>query len=231
MQVVFVSNYFNHHQLSFCDALYELLEGSFCFLQTQPMEEERVKMGWQAEERPYVRYVQADDTTTDGPEWQTLLLTADVVIFGGCDDESYIRERLAAGKPIFRYNERLYKEGQWKDFMGMYKPEILKSKLFSVYLKHRKDAPASYVYLTLPATTQQKVRDFDSRSVHIIRNDKKAQAAVINDLCYASVYHPTNLLIDNDNPIAISEPGTYIIHIKKKEIVSHESFALQLTNK
>lgn len=106
MQVVFVSNYFNHHQLSFCDALYELLEGSFCFLQTQPMEEERVKMGWQAEERPYVRYVQA--------EWQRLLLTADVVIFGGCDDESYIRERLAAGKPIFRYNERLYKEGQWK---------------------------------------------------------------------------------------------------------------------
>ena len=175
MQVVFVSNYFNHHQLSFCDALYELLEGSFCFLQTQPMEEERVKMGWQAEERPYVRYVQPGATTTDGPEWQNLLLTADVVIFGGCDDESYIRERLAAGKPIFRYNERLYKEGQWKDFMGMYKPEILKSKLFSVYLKHRKDAPASYVYLTLPATTQQKVRDFDSRSVHIIRNDKKAQ--------------------------------------------------------
>ena len=27
MQVVFVSNYFNHHQLPFCDALYELLEG------------------------------------------------------------------------------------------------------------------------------------------------------------------------------------------------------------
>ena len=132
MQVVFVSNYFNHHQLSFCDALYELLEGSFCFLQTQPMEEERVKMGWQAEERPYVRYVQPDGTTTGGSEaftavtgwtpdeeiadneWQNLLLTADMVIFGGCDDESYIRERLAAGKPIFRYNERLYKEGQWK---------------------------------------------------------------------------------------------------------------------
>ena len=97
MQVVFVSNYFNHHQLSFCDALYELLEGSFCFLQTQPMEEERVKMGWQAEERPYVRYVQPDGTTADGSEvftavtarnpgeettgheWRHLLLTADVV--------------------------------------------------------------------------------------------------------------------------------------------------------
>ena len=54
MKLTFVSNYFNHHQLPFCDALYELLEGDFCFLQTQPMEEERVKMGWQAEERPYV---------------------------------------------------------------------------------------------------------------------------------------------------------------------------------
>ena len=46
MKLVFVSNYFNHHQLSFCDALYELLDGSFCFLQTQPMEEERIRMGW-----------------------------------------------------------------------------------------------------------------------------------------------------------------------------------------
>ena len=49
MKLIFVSNYFNHHQLPFCDALYELLGGDFCFLQTQPMEEERVKMGWQAE--------------------------------------------------------------------------------------------------------------------------------------------------------------------------------------
>ena len=28
------------------------------------------------------------------------------------------------------------KEGQWKDFMGMYKPETLKSKMFSMYLSH-----------------------------------------------------------------------------------------------
>ena len=132
MKLIFVSNYFNHHQLSFCDALYELLEGDFCFLQTQPMEEERVKMGWQAEERPYVRYAAKNscahksggektpgsesnsNAVTDAEDFEKLLFTADVVIFGGCDDESYIQERLTAGKPIFRYNERLYKEGQWK---------------------------------------------------------------------------------------------------------------------
>ena len=106
MKLVFLSNYFNHHQRSFCDALYELLEGSFCFIPTQPMEEERVQMGWQAEERPYV--------LQDISNWRQLTLEADVVIFGGCDDESYIQERLAAGKPVFRYNERIYKEGQWK---------------------------------------------------------------------------------------------------------------------
>ena len=111
-RMVFVSNYFNHHQQPFCDALYELLDGSFFFLQTQPMEEERVKMGWQAQERPYVSAVLPADADID--KALRLILEADVVIFGGCDDEGYIRDRLAAGKPVFRYNERMYKDGQWK---------------------------------------------------------------------------------------------------------------------
>ena len=32
------------------------------------------------------------NAVTDAEDVQNLLLTADVVIFGGCDDESYIRE-------------------------------------------------------------------------------------------------------------------------------------------
>ena len=107
MKLIFVSNYFNHHQLPFCDALYELLEGDFCFLQTQPMEEERVKMGWQAEERPYVRYAAKNscahksggektpgsesnsNAVTDAEDFEKLLFTADVVIFGGCVQLEY----------------------------------------------------------------------------------------------------------------------------------------------
>lgn len=120
-----------------------------------------------------------------------------------------------------------YKEGQWKDFMGMYKPEILKSSLFSIYLKHRKDVPASYVYLTLPATTQQKVRNFDSEPIHVIRNDKEAQAVVIKDLCYVSVYYPTDILIEGQNPIVISESGTYIIHAKEGKFVAAKPFVIK----
>ncbi|MBA5650154.1 hypothetical protein H3T19_05235 [Bacteroides fragilis] len=74
--------------------------------------------------------------------------------------------------------------------MGMYKPETLKSKMFSIYLKHCQNMPASYIYLILPATTQQKARSFNSKSIHIVRNDETAQAVVIKDLCYVSIYQP-----------------------------------------
>ena len=56
MKFVFVSNYLNHHQIPFCNAMYELLGGDFAFVQTEPMEEERVKMGWSKDiQAPYLR--------------------------------------------------------------------------------------------------------------------------------------------------------------------------------
>lgn len=116
------------------------------------------------------------------------------------------------------------KEGQWKDFMGMYKPKILKNRLFSIHLRHRKDIPSSYIYLILPGTTQQKVHNFDNNSIHVIRNDKEAQAVVIKDLCYVSVYQPTQIQIRNQNSIMISKPGTYIIHTKKGEFTAKRLF-------
>ena len=107
---VFVSNYINHHQIPFCDAMYRLLEGRFFFIQTQAMEEERVQMGWHAGERPsYVRCFYEEEAFC-----RNAISDGDIVVFGGTDDESYISGRLAAGRPVFRYSERLYKTGQWK---------------------------------------------------------------------------------------------------------------------
>lgn len=108
--------------------------------------------------------------------------------------------------------------------MGMYKPKILKNRLFSIHLRHRKDIPSSYIYLILPGTTQQKVHNFDNNSIHVIRNDKEAQAVVIKDLCYVSVYQPTQIQIRNQNSIMISKPGTYIIHTKKGEFTAKRLF-------
>ena len=56
----------------------------------------------------------------------------------GVEDESYIAERLAEGKPVVRLSERIYKDGQWKAIS----PRGLKKK-YHDHTKYRK----SPVYL------------------------------------------------------------------------------------
>ncbi len=114
MQVVFVSNYINHHQIPFSEAMVrELGEGNYTFLQTEPMEEERKNMGWGGFGLPpYVRLPYK--SPEEEAECRRLVLESDAVIFGGTEDESWIRPRLEAGKFTFRYSERVYKDGQWK---------------------------------------------------------------------------------------------------------------------
>ena len=45
-KITIVSNYINHHQIPMSNELYKRLGDNFAFIQTQPMEEDRVKMGW-----------------------------------------------------------------------------------------------------------------------------------------------------------------------------------------
>lgn len=110
IKFVFVSNYLNHHQIPFCNAMYAILKGSFVFIQTEAMEEERVRMGWDERiARPYLKLYYREPEAC-----RQLIAGAEVVMFGGTDEESYIEARLEAGKPVIRYSERLYKTGQWK---------------------------------------------------------------------------------------------------------------------
>ena len=128
-KMAFVSNYINHHQIPFCNARNRLLQGNFLFIQTEPMEEQRIQMGWHEEERPeYVRcyYEEAEFC-------RKRILDCDVVLFGGTDDESYITERLESGRPVVRVSERLYKTGQWKAVS----PRGLRKK-YHDHTRHRK---------------------------------------------------------------------------------------------
>lgn len=110
IKFVFVSNYLNHHQIPFCNAMYEILKNSFAFIQTEAMEEERVRMGWNEQvSRPYLKLYYEEPEVC-----RRLIADAHVVMFGGSDEENYIEERLEAGRPVVRYSERLYKTGQWK---------------------------------------------------------------------------------------------------------------------
>ena len=111
MKVTFVSNYINHHQIPFCEAMYKKLGEEYRFIQTEPMEEERVRMGWgtDLEQLPWLRLFYKDEE-----ECRDLIADSDVVLFGGVEDESYIEKRLQEGKPVVRLSERLYRTGQWK---------------------------------------------------------------------------------------------------------------------
>lgn len=132
MKLTFVSNYINHHQIPLSNELYRLLGADYTFIQTEPMEAERLQMGWQDEsgKLPYLRLFYEE------PEYcEKLIMDSDAVVFGGTDEESYIKPRLAAGKLVFRNSERIYKSGQWK----MITPRGLKRK-YEDHTRYRKAA-------------------------------------------------------------------------------------------
>ncbi len=107
MKIVFLSNYYNHHQAALSEALYELTNGQYVFVQTMPIEEERVNMGWGCAELP--SFVKCSYTSQqDYEECLKLINDADVVIIGSAP-EKLIRQRIRAGKLVFRYSERIYK--------------------------------------------------------------------------------------------------------------------------
>ena len=112
MKIVFVSNYINHHQIPFCEAMIKALgpEGEFVFIQTEKMEEERTSMGWDASNLPgYVCCSYTDDKSHE--ECLKKIMEADVALLGWTTDMSLIMPRLKSGAFSFRISERLYKKG------------------------------------------------------------------------------------------------------------------------
>ena len=105
-----VSNYISHHQLPFSDAMFELCM-EYSFVQTMPMEQKRIDMGWAVDSTtiPYVieNYKEPDKARRAIDE-------ADLLIVGWIEDETIVSGRLRSGKPVFRISERIYREGQWR---------------------------------------------------------------------------------------------------------------------
>lgn len=113
MVVTFVSNYINHHQLPFCRAMNDREDVEFHFIQTMPMEQKRVEMGWSVDvsEYPFVLLLYEDREICEN-----LIINSDVTIFGWTEGsiEDLENRRMSSGKLSFRVSERIYREGQWK---------------------------------------------------------------------------------------------------------------------
>jgi len=111
MRFAFVSNYINHHQIPLANCMHEILGNNYRFIETQKMDGERIAMGWKKKsgDLAYVRRLFESEQ-----ECLRLIRDSDIVMFGGCEDESLIADRLEAGKPVWRYSERIYRCGRWR---------------------------------------------------------------------------------------------------------------------
>lgn len=135
MTITFVSNYINHHQIPFSEALYRELGEDYCFIQTMPMEEERLTMGWGVDiaALPYVKCLYQEEY-----ECRKKIAESDIVLLGWTQREDIESERLKSGKITIRVSERIYREGQWKaispkGLLAKYK-EHIRYRNKSVYL-------------------------------------------------------------------------------------------------
>ncbi len=109
MKIVFLSNYFNHHQKAVCDCLYKKLGNDFVFISTSTMREERRKLGYSDSFFPeYVLLSYLDEEKTK--KAAELIDNADAVIIGSAP-EDLLNNRKKNKKIIFRYSERPLKNG------------------------------------------------------------------------------------------------------------------------
>jgi len=111
MMIVFVSNFFNHHQACISNRLYELTKGNYRFVATEAVPEERKKLGYSECVESYV--IQYGTTETQDAQVRALMDSADVVIMGSAP-EALLKNRKKQKKLILRYAERPLKKGfQW----------------------------------------------------------------------------------------------------------------------
>ena len=115
MKVVFISNFLNHHQLPLCLELVKHLGDGYRFVQTEPVDQERLRMGYREFAEAYdfllcpYRSEEAMEATRRAVD------EADFVIIGSAPN-SYIEKRLKEKKPVIRYSERFLRTQKWRYF-------------------------------------------------------------------------------------------------------------------
>ena len=116
MNILFVSNYLNHHQKELCEEIIRNVE-QFHFVETDANHQQ----GYQTkiEGEAYVlRYCGNEKAVEE------LLLNADVVIFGACPNH-LIDMRMRENKLSFLYSERFLKKGLWRRFIPQTRKKII----------------------------------------------------------------------------------------------------------
>ena len=130
MRVTFFSNFLNHHQLPFCEAMVERLGTGFTFVACERTHQERIKMGYSEMNREHPFVLRAYESEALYAQARQLALESDLVIVGSAPNE-FVDARMSTDQLTFRYSERLFKNGSWRRFL----PTTAK-KVYDSFTKH-----------------------------------------------------------------------------------------------
>ncbi len=108
MKIVFLSNYFNHHQSSLSNSFVKNEDIEYFFVSTEAMSKERKALGYRDLDHSADFVLCAYEGGESERKAFEICDEADVVITGSAPDK-FIRKRLKAGKLTFRYSERIFK--------------------------------------------------------------------------------------------------------------------------
>lgn len=95
----------SHHQYFLSEELYKKTNGEYTFIATEPITEERIKLGWPKIKAPYI----VELTEKNEEDILSMIMEADVVIIGSAPYR-LVKKRIRAGKLTFTYGERPYKK-------------------------------------------------------------------------------------------------------------------------
>ena len=99
MRLVYISNYFNHHQKTLSDEIDRICE-SFYFVETNKVSDERKKLGYSEMSAPYV--------CRDRDLKQDVLKNADIIVIGAAPLD--LIKDVKKEKPVLYYSERPFKK-------------------------------------------------------------------------------------------------------------------------
>ncbi len=178
MKIVFLSNYYTHHQKPICNELFELTKHSFHFVSTENFSEERRLLGWN--EDADAAFLQQYNNQTN-KEINEEINDCDVLLFGSAP-RFLIEKRLKEKKLVFMYSERIYKTGynymKWLPRIFTFRRNYGKYSSFYLlcasaytaadYAKHKTFINKSYKWGYFPET-----KVYDIKKLLSAKNHKK----------------------------------------------------------
>ena len=115
MKIIIISNLITPHQVPLCESLVGIEEVELLFIETHHIDKSKLPIGW--------RFLGSKDYVIDYYKflneenyYRNEILNADVVIWGSASIH-FVQSRLDAGKLVFLYSERIYKN--WKECLKM----------------------------------------------------------------------------------------------------------------